>query len=48
MTRRPRFGGAFFPNARIEGTATPLLTDTGENAIRLAIERLFPSDTSEA
>jgi hypothetical protein len=32
----------------IEGTATPLLTDTGENAIRLAIERLFPSDTSEA
>jgi len=24
MTRRPRFGGAFFPNAGIEGTATPL------------------------
>src|SRR5437879_1146503 len=46
MTRRPRFDGAFFPNARIEGTANTTLTDTGENAIRLAIERLFPCDTS--
>src|SRR5882762_10776221 len=28
MTRRPRFDGAFFPNARIEGTANATLTDT--------------------
>jgi len=32
MTRRLRFGEAFFPRARIEGKSDAILANTGENA----------------